>query len=62
MKISNKMKKQMAKPVKLESPKHRTSIEERPTIPCKKVFRSAKDKANSRQGRRKAEREARCEY
>lgn len=36
----------------------RTSIEERPTIPCKKVMLTAKDKSRSRAARKKAEREA----
>lgn len=36
----------------------RTSIEERPTIPCKKVMLTAKDKARSRAARRKAQRDA----
>lgn len=36
----------------------RTSIDERPTIPCKKVILTAKDKSLTRAARRKEERDA----
>lgn len=43
-------------------PRKRTGIEERPTIPCKKVFLSKKDKQAGRAARKNDIRRARNEY